>query len=142
LLVLFLTAFTSMTAVWLIAHQMVKRRFTSLITVLPSIYSSAIAVPPDEGHPPQLLALCVDLLRKSHCTTPFETLTPAEQHMVLHVHAIDAAPAWMSRYAALRLSKPNRAILDQLRRVKSSRPERSKEHYGAVKALLRSRSES
>jgi hypothetical protein len=131
-----------MAALWLIAHQMVKRRFTSLTAILPSTHSSAIAVPPDEGHPPQLTALCVDLLRKSHCTDPFETLTPAEQHMVLHAHAIDAAPAWMSRFAAVGLSKANRAILDQLRRVKSSRPERPKEHYGAVKALLRSRSES
>ncbi|MFT7106352.1 MAG: hypothetical protein ACJAVT_000871 [Yoonia sp.] len=62
--------------------------------------------------------------------------------MVLHAHAIDAAPAWISHYSALRLSKPNRTILEQLRRVKSSRPERPKQNYGAVKALLRSRSES
>ena len=131
-----------MAALWLVAHQMVKRRFTSLIAVLPSTHRSAIAVPPDEDQPPQLVALCVDLLRKSHCTDPYEMLTPAEQRMVLHAHAIDAAPVWMSRYAALFQTRSNRAILEQLRHVKSSRPERKKEHYGAVKALLRSRTES
>ncbi len=131
-----------MAALWLIAHQIVKQRFAALKADLPTIHKSAIAVPPDEDHPPQLVALCVDLLRKSHCTDPFDTLTPAEQRMVLHAHSIDALPAWMSRYGALRLSKANRAIFHQLRQVKSSQPDRPKEHYGAVKALLRSRSES
>ena len=130
-----------MAALWLMAHQIVKRRFAALKADLPTIHGSAIAVPPDEGHPPQLVALCVDLLRKSHCTDPFQTLTMTEQRMVLHAHSIDALPEWMSRYAALRLSKANRALLNQLRQVKSSQPERPKEHYGAVKALLRSRSE-
>ena len=130
-----------MAALWLMARQIVKRRFAALKADLPTIHGSAIAVPPDEGHPPQLVALCVDLLRKSHCTDPFQTLTMTEQRMVLHAHSIDALPEWMSRYAALRLSKANRALLNQLRQVKSSQPERPKEHYGAVKALLRSLSE-
>jgi len=142
LLVLCLTGLTSVAALWLIAHQIVKQRFAALKADLPTIHRSAIAVPPDEGHPPQLVALCVDLLRKTHCTDPYDALTQFEQQMVLHAHAIDALPAWMPRYAALRLSRTNRAILDQLRHVKSSQPERPKEHYGAVKALLRSRSES
>lgn len=142
MLVLCLTGLTSVAALWLIAHQIVKRRFAALKADLPTIHRSAIAVPPDEGHPPQLVALCVDLLRKSHCTDPFEALTAAEQQMVLHAHAINVLPAWMSHYAALGLSLKNRATLEQLRYVKSSQPERPKEHYGAVKALLRSRSES
>lgn len=131
-----------MAALWLIAHQIVKQRFATLKADLPTIHRSAIAVPPDEDHPPQLVALCVDLLRKAHCTDPFQTLSQAEQRMVLHAHSIDALPEWMSRYAALHLSKANRAILNQLRQIKSSQPERPKEHYGNVKALLRSRSES
>jgi hypothetical protein len=62
--------------------------------------------------------------------------------MVLHAHAVDALPAWMSRYAAFRLSSKNRAILDQLRHVKSSRPNKPQQHYGAIKQQLRSRSEN
>ena len=134
--------FIGVAALWLIAHQLVKRRFTSLIAILSTTHRSAIAVPPDEGHPPQLIALCVDLLRKSHCTDPFETLSTAEQQMVLHAHAIDALPSWMSRYAGLRLSSKNRAILDQLRHVKSSQPNKPKQYFGAIKQQLRSRSES
>jgi hypothetical protein len=131
-----------MATLWLMAHQTVKRRFAALQADLPTTHRSAITVPPDEGHPPQLVALCVDLLRKSHCTDPFETLTPDEQRMVLHAHAIDALPAWMSRYAALSLPSKSRAILDQLRHVKSSRPNKPQQHYGAIKQQLRSRSEN
>lgn len=129
----------SMATLWLFAHRSAKHSFGALKAQLPITYNSAIVVPPDDTQPPQLIALCIDLLRKTHCTAPYETLSAHEQRMVLHAHAIDAVPAWMSRYASLGLSSANRAVLAQLRQVKSSRPERPKEHYGAVKALLRSR---
>jgi hypothetical protein len=131
-----------MATLCLITHQIVKQRFAALKADLPATHRSAIAVPPDEGHPPQLVALCVDLMRKSHCTDPFETLSVDEQRMVLHAHAIDALPGWMTRFAAFGLSSKNRATLDQLRQVKSSRPEKPKQYYGAIKHQLRSRSEN
>jgi hypothetical protein len=127
---------------WLFAQRTVKQRFAALEADLSTTHGSAIAVSPAEDTPPQLVALCVDLMRKTHCTDPYEALSPSEQKMVLHAHALDVLPAWMSRYASLRLSSPQRAILVQLRQVKSSQPERPMEHYGAVKALLRSREES
>lgn len=129
-------------ALWLFAHQSVKRRFAGLKANLPAIHGSAIIVPPDEGHPPPLAALCIDLMRRSHCTDPYETLSLAEQRMVLHAHALEVVPAWMSRYAALGLSKRNRTLIAQLRHVQDSRPHQKPQHYGAVKALLRSREEN
>jgi len=133
---------TSLATLWLLAHQTVKHRFAELKANLPTIHKSAIAAPTDIDEPPQLIALCIDLMRKSHCTDPYETLSPEEQQMVLHAHAVDKLPIWMSRYWALPLSPRNRDILGQLRQVKTSRPKRRQEHYGAVKALLRSRDES
>lgn len=134
--------FVSTTVSWLILHQVVKRRFAGLKSDLPTIHNSAIAAPPDEASRPALVALCIDLLRKQHCTTPFAELSPSEQQMVLHAHALEVLPAWMTRYAALGLSPANRAVIHQLRQVQSSRPQAKQEHFGAVKALLRSREES
>ncbi len=133
-------AFISLAALWLLVHQIVKRRFTILRSNLSDTYRSAFAAPTQEGDAPQLMALCVDLMRKEHCVVPFDDLSPQEVRMVLHAHAIDAAPSWMSRYAAIWLSRPNKTLISQLRQIKSSRPVRPKQHFGAVKRQQQLRS--
>ena len=133
--------FISLASLWLFVHLSVKHRFAGLDANLSVVYNSAIAVSPEDETPAQVIALCVDLLRKTHCTDSFESLSAQEQQMVLHAHAIDTLPGWMSRYAALGLPASNRALLAQLRQVKTSQPVKSPEHYGAVRDLLRLRQE-
>lgn len=129
-----------MAAIWLLVHYTVKRRFTGLIAKLPHAYQSAIAVPPEDGAPPQLIALCIDLMRKTHSTVPFDELAPTERKMALQAFAIETLPSWMSKYAAFALSRSNRAIAAQLRYVKSSRPDKAAQHFGAVKRQQQLRS--
>ena len=126
----------------LIGHLVVKRRFAALNANLAETYQSAITAPPDHNDQPRLTALSVDLLRKQHCNIPFDDLTPQEKKIVLHARAVDALPTWMSRYAALWLSKPQRVLIGQLQNIKSSRPEQPKQHFGAVKHQLQLRSSS
>lgn len=126
-------ALTSMAALWLIAHQIVKRRFAILKDDLPCIYQSAFTAPTSADGKPQLVALCVDLLRREHVTLPFDALSPQEQKMVLHAHAIEALPQWMTRYATLWLSPKNRRLINQLSDIRTSRPARTKQHFGAIK---------
>ena len=133
--------FTSVASLWLFVHQTVRHRFADLETNLSTTYNSAIAVSPETKTPAQLIALCVDLMRKAHCTDPFEALSTQEQRMVLHAHALDQLPAWMSHYAALGLPARHRALLAQLRHVKASEPAKPHEHFGAVQELLRLRKE-
>lgn len=133
--------FISTASLWLFVHYTVKHRFTALETNLPTTYNSVIAVSPDSETPAQLIALCVDLMRKTHCTDPFEALSAQEKRMVLHAHALDQLPAWMSRYASFGLPARHRALLEKLRQVKTSKPAKPHEHFGAVQALLRSRQE-
>ncbi len=123
----------SVATVWLMGHQIVRHRFAKLKVRIPDSYQSAFIAPPCADDPPQLVALCVDLLRKEHCTVPFEALSPFEQKMVLHTLAIEALPQWMSGYATLWLSPQNRRLIQQLRDIKTSRPERRKQHFGAIK---------
>lgn len=126
-------ALISMAALWLLGHQIVKQRFTTLKSNLPDIYGSALTAPAQDVSAPQLMALCVDLMRKKHCTVPFDALSVQEKKIVLHAHAVETLPTWMSRYAALGLSAANRSLITQLRQVHSSRPERPKQHFGAIK---------
>lgn len=132
----------SMALLGLIGHLVVKRRFAALSANVAVTYQSAITAPPDHGDPPRLTALSVDLLRKEHCNIPFDDLTPPEQKVVLHAYAVDALPTWMSRYAALWLSRPQRALIGQLRKINMSRPERPELHFGAVRRQLQLRSSS
>lgn len=90
------------------------------------------------------MALCVDLIRKEHTTVPFIDLTPREQKLVLHTHAIEVLPRWMSHYAAITLRRADRVLLSRLRGVYTSRPERQVTHFGAIKRhqQLRSTPES
>ncbi|MEJ8563160.1 hypothetical protein QTO30_19390 [Yoonia sp. GPGPB17] len=127
---------------WLIGHLMVKQRFVSLNTNLSKIYGSVSAAPPSPETQPQLMALCVDLMRKQHCNVPFDDLTPQEQRMVLHAHAVEVLPKWMSRYAALWLSKENRKLINQLHHIKSSRPDQQKQYFGAIRRQQQLRSAS
>lgn len=134
---------TSVAAVWLLVHQIVKRRFRDLGIQLPTTYQSAIAVPPEEGELPQLIALSIDLSRKQHCAVPFDTLNAAEKRLALHAFAVEKLPGWMSQYASLRLRPAERAVIRQLRQVKTSRPVKKQVHFGAVQRIqqLRSRPE-
>lgn len=132
----------SLALLGLIGHLVVKRRFAALNANLAETYRSAITAPPEHDDLPRLTALSVDLLRKEHCNIPFDDLTPQERKIVLHASAVDALPAWMSRYAALWLSGPQRVLIGQLRNVKSSRPEQPKQHFGAVRHQLQLRSSS
>ncbi len=112
----------SMAAIWLVVHFSVKRSFARLMAKLPDAYKSAISAPPQEGEMPKITALCIDLMRKAHCGVQYDALTQAEKKMALQAYAVEELPSWMSKYAALTLSRPNRAIVAQLRQVKSSRP--------------------
>lgn len=132
--------FMSLVALWLVGHLIVKRRFAILNANLAHIYGSSFTVPPSADTRPQLVALCVDLMRKQHCNVPFEALTPKEQRMVLHAHAADVLPNWMSRYAAASLSGENRRLIGQLRDIKTSRPDLPKQHFGAIQRQLQLRS--
>lgn len=129
-----------MAALWLMAHLTVRHRFSRLLASLPDAYESAIAVPPDEGERPQLIALCIDLMRKEHCAAPFETLSAHERKMALHAYAIETLPAWVNHCAALALSPANRRLIAQLRQVNSSRPDKPPVYFGAVRQQQRLRS--
>jgi hypothetical protein len=138
-------ALICMTAIWLVAHQIVRRRFAILKTDLAQVYAAAVAIPAEDGETPRLIALCIDLMRKEHCTAPFETLSSEEQRMALHAHSIATIPGWMSKYASFFLSAPNRALIAQLRKVHTSRPDKKPvQYFGAIKRQqqLRSASES
>ncbi len=132
--------FMSLATLWLIGHLVVKRRFGKLNANLSDIYGSAFTVPTSVDTPPQVVALCIDLMRKQHCNIPFDALTPKEQRMVLHAHAANVLPNWMSRYAALWLSPEHRRLIGQLRDIKTSRPDLPKQHFGAIKRQLQLRS--
>lgn len=133
---------TSLAALWLFGHLMVKRRFLWLNTNLPDAYGSALTVPTSSDGQLQLVALCVDLMRKQHCAVPFEDLTSNERRMVLHAYAVEVLPSWMSRYAALSLSRQNRKLIAQLRKINSSRPEQPKQYFGAIRQQQQLRSAS
>ena len=124
---------TSLAALWLLGHQQVRHRFAMLKAELPSSYQSSLAVTPFIDGEPQLMALCVDLIRKEHATVPFDALSTEERRMVLHAHAVEMLPSWMSRYAAFALSPRNRRLINQLHNLKSSRPVQPKLHFGAIK---------
>ena len=124
------------------AHQLVRRRLMSLKADLSNNYQSAITAPTSKEDQPQLVALCVDLMRKEHCALPFHALTPKEQRMVLHAHGVEKLPAWMSRYAALSLSSQNRKLIGQLRDIKSSRPDQPKQYFTAIRHQQQLRSVS
>ena len=131
----------SMAALWLFGHQIVKRRFAMLKAKLSDNYVSAFTAPTADTENPPLMALCVDLMRKTHCTVPFDALSAHEQKVVLHAHAIEVLPNLMSRYAALWLSPTSRTLISQLRRLRSSRPSKPQHYFGAIKhqQQLRSR---
>lgn len=133
----------SVATFWLVGHQIVKRRFADLKIKLSKAYESAIAVPPEDGETPRLIALCIDLMRKEHCTASFDTLDPHEQKMALHAYAVEELPGWMSKYATFALTPVNRTLIAQLRRVRASRPDpKPAQYYGAVQQQLRLRSTS
>ncbi len=139
--VLLIIGLTSVAVLWLTAHLTVKRRFAALNTDLSEIYQAAVAVPPDEGATPRLIALCIDLMRKQHCTDPFDDLSAHEQKMALHAHAVEVLPSWMSKYASLWLAPGNRTLIRQMHQVKSSRPAKKPNlYYGAVRRQQQLRS--
>ncbi len=135
-------ALIGVAALWLFVHMSVKHRFRELQTKLPSVYQTAIAVPPNDDALPQLIALSIDLVRKEHCAVPFDALSKQEKRIALHAHAVEELPAWMIGYAILRLSAADRALVQQLRQVKTSRPTKTKMHFGAIRQQQQLRSTS
>ena len=129
-------------AIWLFGHQLVKRRFAKLKAELAERYSRSFAVPPHEEAEQSLMALCVDLMRRETCEVPFDQLTAPEKTMVLHACAVEVLPAWMSRYASFGLSRKGRVLISKLRDIKSSRPDRPQQHFGAIKRQQQLRSGS
>jgi hypothetical protein len=130
----------SVLAFWLFGHQMVKRRFAKLKAELAERYDRSISVPPHEEAEQSLMALCVDLMRRETCEVPFDQLTSQEKSMVLHACAVEMLPAWMTRYASYRLSRDGRVLIGKLRDIKSSRPNRPQQHFGAIKRQQQLRS--
>ncbi len=85
------------------------------------------------------MLLAVDLMRKEHCTVPYEALTPAEQRVVLHAFTVEQCRPWVLRIALQRLSSPERTIIRQLQHIKASRPDHKPVHFGAIQRQLKMR---
>jgi len=135
-----LLLFISVMAIWLFGHRLVRRRFAQLNTGLADRYHSTFAVPTHDETEQSLMALCVDLMRRETCEVPFDQLTAHEKKMVLHAHGVEMLPSWMSRYASYGLAKAGRVLIGKLRDIKSSRPDRPKQHFGAIKRQQQLRS--
>lgn len=135
-----LLLFMSVAAIWLFGHQLVRRRFAKLNHQLADRYLTTFAAPPLDDAEQSLMALCVDLMRRETCEVPFDQLTAQEKKMVLHAHAVEELPSWMSRYASYGLPKAGRDLIGKLRDIKSSRPEQPKQHFGAIKRQQQLRS--
>jgi hypothetical protein len=133
---------TSVTFSWIVGYFIVKPRLANVKFGMPEIYQSSIAVPVSADTQPSLVALCVDLSRKEHCSIPFEELTQRERKLVLHTLAIEALPQWMSRFAAVSLWPAERAVISQLRKVHLSRPEKPPMHFGEIRRQQQLRSGS
>ncbi|WP_296425942.1 hypothetical protein [Yoonia sp.] len=131
----------SVAAVWLTLDYVVRRKFNRLKRGVTAAFQSAIAesaVAPEIGATDlagsALMPLAVDLMRKQNCTLPFEALTQAEQRIVLFAYAIDVLPAWVVRHAAMYLRGDHKAVVTQLRRIKTSRPQHKMQHFGSIRA--------
>ena len=134
----------SMTSFWLVGFFIVKRRFAELKSNLSESYQSSITAPSSGLAAPSLAALCIDLTRREHCHVPFDALSAKERRLVLHTLAIENLPNWMSRFGSLFLWPAERALIARLRDVHTSRPEKPKLYFGAIKRQqqLRSRPET
>lgn len=131
---------TITTLAWVVCYFTVRSRFADLKSNLAQFYRSDIAVASDIGEQQSLVALCVDLSRKAHSTIQFEALTPQEHRLILHTHAIEVLPAWMSYFAALALKREDRAMIARLRKVHTSRPNKPALHFGAIRQQQQLRS--
>ncbi len=129
-------------AAWLSIHQVVRRKLHNLHKFLPAAYQSAIAAPPAEEDAPRLIPLAIDLIRKEHCTLPYDALTPAEQRIALHAYAVEQLPRWVVNIAKRRLRGTERTVVNQLQFIKTSRPDHKPIHFGAIRAQQRLRSAS
>ncbi len=85
------------------------------------------------------MLLAVDLMRKAHCTVPYDALTPAEQRVVLHAYAVEQCHPWVLRVAMQRLRGPERTVIRQLQDIKTSRPDHKPVHFGAIQRQLKTR---
>lgn len=132
----------SVTVVCIFLHMVAIRRFRDLETGLPAAYQRAIAAPPDDADAPRLIALAIDLTRKERCALPFDDLTTRERRLALHAFAVEALPAWIVGYLGKSLLGADRKLIDQLRHIKASRPNKAAQHYGAVKQVQTMRAAS
>ena len=127
-------------ATWLSIHQVAQRKLRNLNKLLPTAYQSAIAAPTRDSDTPRLIPLAIDLMRKEHCTLPFEALTAAEQRVALHAYAVEELPRWVVNLAKQRLRGPERIVVNQLQFIKTSRPEHKPIHFGAIRRQQQLRS--
>lgn len=114
----------------------VKRKFRDLESGLPAAYQRAITAPPNEDARAPLIALAIDLSRKRHSSVPFADLSRAEYRLALHAFGTETLPRWMNRVAQIPLRSSERNLLDTLHQLKTSRPEKAKLHFGAVRKEL------
>ncbi|MDX8347522.1 hypothetical protein SLH49_05935 [Cognatiyoonia sp. IB215446] len=118
------------------------RRFRDLETGLPAAYQRAITAPPDDTDAPHLIALAIDLTRKKRSTLPYEDLTEREKRLALHALAVEQLPGWVVAQSARRLPGTDRKLVHQLRHIKTSRPAKKAQHFGAVQRVQRIRASS
>ena len=127
------TLLTCVAAVWLFVHLSVKRRFRSLDDGLSEAYHAAFAAPTDDPQGPQLIALAIDLMRKKHVTVLLQDLAPNERRIAVYALAVEKLPAWMVRYAMIQLRPSEKALVNQLRHIKTSQPQKRQRHFGAIR---------
>jgi hypothetical protein len=130
----------SVAAVWLFIHLVVWRKLRGLHTLLPAAYHSALAAPTDQTGAPRLIPLAIDLMRKSHCAVTYDALTPSEQRVALHAFAVEQCRPWVIKIALQRLRGPEKTVIQQLRFIKTSRPEHKPVHFGAIRRQQQLRS--
>ncbi len=118
--------------IWFLVHLSVRHRFAALDRQLPDVYRKVIAAPTEDGQSPQLIPLAIDLLRKEHVSVPLDDLTPAEKRMALFAFAVEKLPTWMVGYGALRLRASERVLVNQLKQIKTSQPQKRQKHFGAI----------
>lgn len=132
----------SSTAVWLVFHRSVQRRLRALEHQLPAAYAAEMAICPEDSGMGQLIPLAVDLMRRTPCTDPFDQLSAAEKRIALYAYAIETLPRWQHPTLLRGLRGPERALIDKLRHIRTSRPDHPERHFGAIRAAQQMRTVS
>ncbi|PUB09885.1 hypothetical protein [Yoonia sediminilitoris] len=127
---------------WIGLQSLVNRRLHGLSEALPSAYEDAAFAAIDDPRASHLIPLAIDLTRKQRCTPAFDTLSDAERRAALFALAVETQPQWVVRLTHFRLRGKEKALVQQLRDIKSSQPHHPEQHFGAVRAQLQLRTSS